>query len=188
MRYRAPRLGERRCTARTLAGERCKRWALRMKKEAIGQPQVAGKEEDGAGAGNARQLCWIHAQVGNNGSLSHGYYRRTSYFSERQRAAIARIARQEQPLSAELLLMRLKLRGVFAYLGREDLQPEERVRVTRLLLRGARAVARLLRAQQAMQRGGWTASSADGVNYLLAQVLAAEGEEPIGAKGLTVED
>lgn len=116
------------------------------------------------------------------------------YFSEKERAAIAEIARREKPLSAELLLMRLKLRGVFAYLGRQDLAPEERVRVTQLLVRGARAVAQLLRAQQLLQaqntleQGAWTTGSGDGVGYLLEQVLAAEEKGASEGQGTRAED
>jgi len=154
-RYRGPGVAERQCSARTLAGRRCERWAL--------------LEE-----GEEAPLCWLHADADNNGRLSHGYYRRVPYFTKSQQATIAAMARRERPLSGELLIVRLKLWGLADYLSRPELSPVERLRLTPLALNAVRAVARLLLAQRTLGRSGWKRGSAGGAGYLLAGILEEE--------------
>jgi hypothetical protein len=135
---RMPEDGEGRCTARTLDGKRCRRWAVSV--------------EDGAGDGEA--LCWVHAFPKAHGKITHGFFRQVPYFTEEQQAFIAELAREGEPLMAEVLVVRLKLRGVLAYLNRPGLSVAERIRVTQLLFRGVTTVSRLLRAQKKLAKVG----------------------------------
>lgn len=159
IRQRFPEEGERRCTARTLDGKRCRHWALQ-------------REE-----GSSEDLCWLHAFPKQHPQIRHGYYRRVPYFPERLQAFIAELAREGEPLAAEVVVMRLKLQGLLAYLGRPNLSEAERLRVTRLIFRGVTTVMKLLQAQKKLAQVEWVAGSAGGAGQLLALMVGAEGGE-----------
>ena len=157
---RWPGEGERRCRARTLDGKRCRHWAL--------------VEEAANG------LCWLHAYPTQHPQIRHGYYRRIPYFPEHIQDYIGELAREGEPLSAETLVVRLKLRGLLAYLGRQDLSEAERVRVSRLIFRGVTTVSRLLQARKKLVDADWGPATAGGAGRLLELIVengTTEGTE-----------
>ena len=156
IRQRFPEEGERRCTARTLDGKRCRHWAIRG--------------EDGS----SEDLCWLHAFPKQHPQIRHGYYRRIPYFTEALQEFIAELAREGEPLVAEVVVMRLKLQGLLAYLGRPNLSEAERLRVTRLIFRGVTTVMKLLQAQKKLAEDKWVPGTAGGAGQLLELIVGEE--------------
>jgi hypothetical protein len=159
--WRLPGPGERRCTALNRHGERCPQWAI-------------AKPRDGDGGEEARDLCWIHAFPHLNGNVRHGFYRAVPHFTPAQQAAILRIAEEGAPLTAEVLLVRLKLREAFAYLSRNDVSGAEMNHVALLILQGVRTVSRLLGAQAALTDVYWGPYSAGGAGKMLDSIKRRE--------------
>lgn len=155
---RMPEEGERRCTARTLDGKRCRRWAVSV--------------EDGGSAGE--DLCWVHAFPKAHGKITHGFFRQVPDFTEEQQAFIAELAREGEPLAAEVLVVRSKLQGLIAYLNRPNLSVAERIRVTELVFWGVRTVSRLLRAQRKLVEVDWRPGTAGGAGQLLERIVDDE--------------
>lgn len=122
---------ERRCTATTLEGRRCKHWVVRD----------GAQEEDGP------RLCPFHAHPGQHPGMTHGYYRKVPWFSETEALFIQACLRAGHLPAVQLIIMRLKLRGLIGYLNRPGLAPEERVRVATLILRACEIVTELLVAR-----------------------------------------
>lgn len=150
----ADRARDRQCTARTLSGSRCARWALTRRPPSQDPP-----------------LCWLHAHPRSHGRIRHSYYRRVPYFTPAQRAALVALARHDQrPLAAELALVRLKLHFLLNYLNRQTLTPRARLSATRLVFRAVRAVSRLLRARQQLAAANWTPVSLHGAGALLNHI------------------
>lgn len=147
---RLPGPGERRCRALTLEGARCREW-------------VAVRD-------GGRGLCWQHAFPHLHGSITHGFFRRSPWFSPAQQAALLRIVEEGAPMTGELVLLRLKLRDVFAYLGRSDLSPGQMDRAALLIFRGVGAVARLLQAQKILSTLDWGPTSAGGTGKMMEQM------------------
>ena len=92
----------------------------------------------------------MHTYPEQHGRIRHSYYRQVPHFTEAQEAFIAALAREGAPLTAELAVVRLKLRGVLAYLERPDLSAAARVRAAKIVFRGVGTVSRLLRAQKGL--------------------------------------
>lgn len=134
VRWRAPETPDeeagRRCTATTLAGERCQNWAL---------------------AHTEPPLCRAHAFPDAHGQLRHGYYRRTPYLPAPVKTQLAQLAAEREPLVAEIVVARLQIAGLLAYLGRPDLTAGKRLSAYRILQRALRLVARLMRIQHALK-------------------------------------
>jgi hypothetical protein len=116
------------CTATTLAGQRCRHWALQ---------------------GTDPPRCFIHAYPAAHGRLSHGYFRRTPFRAE----AMAGVTMgyepggANDPLALEIAVARFKVAGLLAYLEQPALPPAAFLRAARLLIRALRTTARLLRSQ-----------------------------------------
>jgi hypothetical protein len=121
--------GERRCTATTLPGTRCRHWA-----QACTDPP----------------LCWLHGHPGRHGQLRHGYYRRTPYLPDTLWATVLQLAAEGEPLAAEIAVMRLKIVALLAYLQRPQLPLRRSLPAYRLVFQALRTVATLLRAQQGL--------------------------------------
>jgi hypothetical protein len=134
VRWRAPEARDdeagRRCTATTLAGARCQNWAL---------------------AHTAPPLCRVHAYPDAHGQLRHGYYRRTPYLPPQVESALARLAVEGEPLAAEIVVARLKIAALLAYMNQPDLPAGAWLPACRIMPRALRVVARLVRAQQALK-------------------------------------
>jgi hypothetical protein len=134
VRWRAPEASDdeagRQCTATTLAGARCQNWAL---------------------AHTAPPLCRVHAYPDARGQLRHSYYRRTPHFPPQVERALARLAVEGEPLAGEIVIARLQIVGLLAYLRRPDLMVGERLSAYRILQRALRLVGRLVRAQHALK-------------------------------------
>lgn len=178
MGWRGPARGARRCRARNAQGERCSRWALREEpgsegeggtlcelhavRRSLGPPEerrctattldgercelwVLGSDGEGE---EGPALCHFHAHPGQHPQISHGFYRRIPWFSETEALFIRACLRAGHPLTLQVVIMRLKLRGLIAYLNRPDLEPAERVRVSQLILHGCEIVTRLLLARR----------------------------------------
>lgn len=149
---------QRRCRANTLDGERCPMWAM------------ADGESDG--------LCWLHAFPHEHGRITHSYYRRVPHFSPVEHAAVRRAARDGKPLSAEVLVVRLKLRDVLVYTGRPDVRGVELDRSAGLIFSGAGAVARIVRAQKKLAEIELGPYAAGCTSQLLEQILGDDSDEP----------
>jgi hypothetical protein len=111
------------CTATTLAGTRCRHWALQ---------------------GTEPPRCYIHAYPAAHGRLSHGYFRRVPLGPETGDASFI----ANDALAREIAVARFKVAGLLAYLKQPDLPPAAFLRGARLLIRALRTTARLLRSQQ----------------------------------------
>lgn len=164
------------CTATTVAGKPCRNWALRdscsSAEAELPSPTKFGRAPSG------RPLCWVHAFPHQHPLIRHGYYRRLPHFSRAEHAAIVRLARDGQPLDAELLTLRLKLRDAFLYLRRLRLTGPQKERTARVIFRGALAVSRLLRAQKELIKLDWRPQSAGGAGQLLQNILDNEDTRP----------
>ncbi|MDX1665498.1 MAG: CCCH zinc finger protein [Candidatus Promineifilaceae bacterium] len=119
------------CSATTLPGARCKKWVL---------PHTDPP------------LCSIHAYPGAASNLHHGFYDRRPALSDTERETILRLSAEGEPFSAEVALLRLKIRRLVAYTARPDLPEWRFLAAQRWLLPALRAVGRLLRAQQALRQ------------------------------------
>lgn len=154
---RFPNEGEGRCTARTLDGKRCRQWAMR--------------DDDLGGKGNG--LCKLHAYPERHSQLQHGYFRRRPFFGEAMQAYVAEQATEGEPLAGELVVVRLKLRGVMTYLAVQDLTNRERVRATSLLLQGSGTVARILETQKGLGEMDWGEGTGGGARTVVERVLGS---------------
>lgn len=121
--HRPPR--ERRCTAMKTDGQRCRRWTTK------------GDKKHPA-------LCYAHAYPEEGNLLRHGFYRRLPSFSEEEREKIEEYAEKDQPLFAEVFVVRLKVRELLEYLERPNLTPAEHREAIRLAIGASLAVADLL--------------------------------------------
>lgn len=119
------------CTASTLAGQRCRHWAMH---------------------GTDPPRCFVHAYPAAHGRLSHGYFRQMPFGQERGDAGGVAMGdaagAANDPLALEIAVARFKVAGLLAYLEQPDLAPADFLRAARLLMRGLRATARLVRSQQ----------------------------------------
>lgn len=157
--YSGPlRKGSRRCTAIKWDGTRCRSRAMRT------------------GKGAQAELCWIHAFPQKHPTVLHGYYRRTPHFSDEEHAAIIKEAREGEPMAAELLIMRLKLRNVLKYVRNYKLSPWRMDAAVSVMLGGVRTVATLLEARRRLQQLQWKPTATRGPGALLDAILE-EGEE-----------
>ena len=145
--------GERRCRAMTVGGTRCAQWAVK-------------------GGGG---LCRAHAYPDAHPNITHGFYRAVPHFSQAMQAEIGRLAEEGKPLAAEVLLVRLKTRGVFAYFSRQELPAEEQERCMRLILRCVRVTSRLLRARKRLADAGWRPHSAGAAGQMLEAMRRGMG-------------
>lgn len=155
----------RRCSATTLAGQRCASWALR---------------------GSDPPMCRVHAYPEAHPKIRHGYYRSTPYLRAAEQAYVAQLVAEGEPLAAEIVLLRLKIRAVLAYLAQPEVGLAQRRAAYGILLEAVRTVSRLLRAQQALRaeasgrvpgwmpalaREGLRESTGGGLGALLASIL-----------------
>jgi hypothetical protein len=154
---RLPGPGERRCRAITVDGVRCSHWAM---------------HDEAAGG-----LCRIHAFPDALPNITHGFFRAVPHFSPAIQAMIVRLAEEGPPAAAEVLLTRLKTRGVFAYFSEHELPPEEQDRVALLLFRGVNAVSRLLRARKTLSKIDWRPYSVGGTGKML-DAMRRNAERP----------
>jgi hypothetical protein len=90
------------------------------------------------------------------------------------RTYIAEQAKEGEPLAGELLVVRLKLRGVMTYLAVQGLTSRERVRATSLLLHGAGTVARILETQKGLAEMDWGEGSGGGARMIVERVLGSD--------------
>ncbi|MFW6097036.1 MAG: hypothetical protein ACOC9Z_03120, partial [Chloroflexota bacterium] len=155
----ALREGSQRCTAIKWDGTRCRSRALRT--------------EEGAQAG----LCWIHAFPQKHPTVLHGYYRRTAHFSDEAHAAIARAAREGEPMEAELMIMRLKLRDVLKYVRDNDVSGWRLDAAASVAYRGLGTVMNLMRARRRMMEIQWKPTAVRGPGALLDAILEEDDEE-----------
>lgn len=122
----ADRQAGRVCTATTLAGRPCRRWAIRHTNP---------------------PLCSLHAYPGAHGRLRHNYYRRTPFLPPAVLARLDALRATGPPLSAEIVLARLQVAALLAYLAQPGLPLAGRLAAYPLLQRALRLVARLIRTQ-----------------------------------------
>lgn len=148
-----------RCQATLPSGSRCQSWALRRSKQRYG-----------------RWFCRFHAPDKLSTGHQHGFYSMKLDLNPQEQDAIRRAAESEQPLAAELLLMRLKLLRLVKYLAQDDLPAWRRYAATRLTFRGASAVKRLLFARHNLARVPWTSLSGGKLDLQLARLLKEEEE------------
>lgn len=131
--HRPPRPGERQCTAISLRGKRCRRWAL---------PPTADNPHP--------TLCYIHADPDNHPSIRHGYYRVDGpAFTQAEWAAIDAAWTAGRPLDAELLMTRLLVDRILHYLNTSTRPLIHDLNSIRLIFRGVRTIARLQQDRQA---------------------------------------
>jgi hypothetical protein len=121
----------RRCTATTLAGQRCQNWAL----DHMEPPR-----------------CRVHAYPDAHGRLRHGFYRHPARLPPEMQASLARMATNGEPLAAEIAIARLKVASLLATLRQPDLPPSEWLAATRLLLLALRTTGRLARQQHSLKQ------------------------------------
>jgi hypothetical protein len=116
------------CTATTLSGARCQHWAL---------PHTNPPR------------CHVHAYPGAHGMIRHGYYRQTSFLPPAVEAYVAGL-RGTEPLTAEIVVARLKVAALLAYLAQPGLPAAGRLAAYPLAGRALRTVARLIRTHHAL--------------------------------------
>lgn len=171
-------LAERQCTALRKDGARCANNGMRGSKAAFGRPlcnlhapsearrarvvryppeakrRCRARKPDGKRCGAYRvagsTLCYAHTFPNRHHSLKHGYFRRQPYLPQAVQDHI--LALSEEPLAAEMALLRLKLADVNAYLARGDLSVVEREQATRYLFRGVGALSRLSQARHTLTK------------------------------------
>lgn len=153
---------ERRCTATTLEGRRCNHWVL----------------NDGPQGEDGSHLCQFHAHPGQHPGITHGYYRQVPWFSQTEALFIRACIRAGHPLALQLIIMRLKLRDLLAYLNRPELSAAQRVRVAHLILRACDVVTDLLLARQKLAQLHWTSHTAGSLQLLLDQLWREESNAP----------
>lgn len=159
----ALRQGSRRCTAIKWDGTRCHGRAMRT------------------GKGAKAALCWIHGFPQKHPGIRHGYYWRTPHFSDEAHAAIARAAREGEPMEAELMIMRLKLRDVLKYVRDNDVSGWRLDAAASVAYRGLGTVMNLVRARRRLMEIQWKSTAARGPGALLDAILA-EGDEEVNGR------
>jgi hypothetical protein len=120
------------CTATTLAGNPCRRWAIRH---------------------TSPPVCSLHAYPDAHGRLRHYYYRRTPWLPPALLARLDALRATSPPLSAEIVLARLQVMALLAYVTQPGLPPAASLPAYPLLSRALRAVARLIRTRHALRPG-----------------------------------
>lgn len=168
---RMPGPGERRCTALTRQGKRCRQWALRETAAtgnalcavhaAFGSSDVGHVKRRctaivGDGTGQRCQswtlkaqgatLCWIHANPEQHGAIRHGFYRQAPPLSAEEQEAVALTWNQGHELAAAILIARLQILRLLAYLAQTERPLAQELNTIRLLLKGCRRVRRLTAA------------------------------------------
>jgi hypothetical protein len=93
----------------------------------------------------------VHAYPDAHGQLRHSYYRRTPYLPPEVESALARLAGEGEPLAAEIVVARLKIGALLAYMNQPDLPAVAWLSACRIMQRALRLVARLVRAQHALK-------------------------------------
>jgi hypothetical protein len=129
---RMPEAGERRCTAKTLDGQQCRHWAL-------------VQDEEG------RELCWLHAYPEEHPQIRHGYYMSPLPLSEVEREAIRLAMASERPLQGEIVLTRILIHMLLAYVTESGLPLGENLHSVRLIIQNVRTVAKLLLTQKEIE-------------------------------------
>ena len=178
-----PEEGERRCVATTRTGERCRKWAMRATAKSgqplcrvhgVGarwrRPEAADEQAgrrcsartlagkqcgNWAMAGTEPPLCRVHAYPEAHPQLRHGFYRAGWTAAERAAVALAGDAQgaEGDSLAGEIAVLRLRIRGVLAYLQQQELTAGERVTAYRILLRGVRMVGRMAKEEVGREIG-----------------------------------
>ncbi len=191
----------RRCTARTKEGRQCRKWSMRGS-EALHGRRLCATHAPGPAAwrprpqrrcqartvGGARcqraavrrgRLCWVHLFPDRHPRITHGFTRKLPYFpaavSEQIRALAA-----DEPLAAEIYVLRLKLADLEAYLQRPELTAKEKENAASALFTAARSVMKLTEALEAL-KGGAAAGLAPriwgGIRQQVQAVVAAPAWE-----------
>ncbi len=127
------------CTAANADGRPCRAWAVRD----TDPPLCSAHAGRNVGAGAPR---------GNQNRTEHGFYGRILQNDE---LADLQNCSENTPLADEIALVRVTLRRVMTRLGRydltqDDLTNQDLTKMVGLVMTGARTLARLLRAQDAL--------------------------------------
>ena len=114
-------------------------------------------------------MCNVHAGLTAPGEADRAAEKHGKQC--RHWALVEEEALEEGPPAAALLVVRLKLRGLLAYLGRGDVSAAERLRVTRLIFRGVTTVSQLIQAQKSLVEMALLPGTAGCAGQLLDRII-----------------